>query len=75
MSEKEKAYGTEESCEENEKEIYGSKSVWKYSSLCIYICMCIYIYIERERESERNANMNNIKHQIFTYVACIAFSR
>ena len=29
MSEKEKAYGTEESCEENEKEIYGSESVWQ----------------------------------------------
>ena len=29
MSEKEKAYGTEEICEENEKETYGSKSVWE----------------------------------------------
>ena len=29
MSEKEKAYGTEEICEEDEKETYGSKTVWE----------------------------------------------
>ena len=37
MSEKEKAYGTEAICEEDDKEIYGSKSLSEWASIVGFV--------------------------------------